>query len=57
MFSRPVASILVPGGGSADLLAALTLRRRFPALGVRSTDLGTTGVGEGTTKRRRSGNS
>ena len=32
MFSRPITSILVLGGGSAGLLAALTLRRRFPAL-------------------------
>jgi len=47
-----IANILVLGAGSAGLLAALTLRRRFPQLGIRvvqSPDIGVIGVGEGTT--------
>ena len=52
MFSRPSSRVAVLGGGRAGLLAALTLRRRLPALAVRvvrSAELGTIGVGEGTT--------
>ncbi|MEO8352264.1 MAG: FAD-dependent oxidoreductase, partial [Chthoniobacteraceae bacterium] len=44
--------ILILGAGSAGLLAALTLRRRCPALEiqlVRSSEIGVIGVGEGTT--------
>lgn len=47
-----VASILVLGGGSAGLMAALTLKRKLPHLAVRvlrSPDIGIIGVGEGTT--------
>ncbi len=52
MFAKPISNITVLGGGSAGLLAALTLRRRLPALEVRvvrSAEIGTIGVGEGTT--------
>jgi tryptophan halogenase len=44
--------VLVLGGGSAGLLAALTLKRLIPSLEVvmaRSTEIGVIGVGEGTT--------
>ncbi len=44
--------MLVLGGGSAGLLAALTLKRLHPALQVSlvySTEIGVIGVGEGTT--------
>jgi tryptophan halogenase len=47
-----VSRVLVLGGGSAGLLAALAIKRKLPALSVRvvrSTDLGIIGVGEGTT--------
>jgi tryptophan halogenase len=46
-----IRSILVLGGGSAGLLAALTLKRKIPALDVEvvySSRLGIIGVGEGT---------
>ncbi|MFI4860909.1 MAG: FAD-dependent oxidoreductase [Phycisphaerales bacterium JB063] len=48
---RPVQKVLVLGGGSAGLLAALTLKRRVPDLEVtvlRSPGIGIIGVGEGT---------
>ncbi|GAA5481034.1 tryptophan 7-halogenase [Haloferula sargassicola] len=47
-----VREVLVLGGGTAGLLAALTLRLKLPSLAVRlvrSPDLGVIGVGEGTT--------
>lgn len=47
-----IRSIVVLGGGSAGLLAALTLKRKIPALSVEviySSRLGVIGVGEGTT--------
>ena len=47
-----IRSILVLGGGSAGLLAALTLKRKIPALDVEvvySSRIGVIGVGEGTT--------
>jgi tryptophan 7-halogenase len=47
-----IQSVLVLGGGSAGLLAALTLKRRLPKLAVtmvRSSSLGVIGVGEGST--------
>ncbi|QJE94836.1 tryptophan 7-halogenase [Luteolibacter luteus] len=46
-----IRSILVLGGGSAGLLAALTLKRKIPALSVEviySSRIGVIGVGEGT---------
>jgi len=46
-----IRSILVLGGGSAGLMAALALKRRLPALEVRvirSPEFGIIGVGEGT---------
>lgn len=46
-----IRSILVLGGGSAGLLAALTLKRKIPALEVEvvySSRIGVIGVGEGT---------
>ncbi|MES2570628.1 MAG: tryptophan 7-halogenase [Verrucomicrobiota bacterium] len=48
-----ISHVLVLGGGSAGLLAALTLKRRIPALRVQlvySSDIGVIGVGEGTTQ-------
>ena len=47
-----INNILVLGAGSAGLLAALSLKRRFEDLEVRivrSMEIGTIGVGEGTT--------
>lgn len=44
--------VVVLGGGTAGLMAALTLKRKLPGLDVevvRSVDLGVIGVGEGTT--------
>lgn len=44
--------VIVLGGGSAGFLAALTLKRKLPALNVlviRSKDIGIIGVGEGST--------
>jgi tryptophan halogenase len=47
-----IKNILVLGAGSAGLLAALSLKRKIPALSVRvvrSPDIGVIGVGESTT--------
>jgi tryptophan halogenase len=47
-----IQSIIVLGGGSAGLIAALTLKRRLPDVAVRvvrSKEIGIIGVGEGTT--------
>lgn len=47
-----IQSILVLGGGSAGLMAAVALKRRLPSLTVkvlRSPEIGIIGVGEGTT--------
>lgn len=47
-----ISSVVVLGGGSAGLIAALTLKRKLPQLSVRvirSPDIGVIGVGEGTT--------
>lgn len=49
---RMIRSIVVLGGGSAGLIAALTLKMKLPQLMVRvirSPDIGVIGVGEGTT--------
>lgn len=46
-----IRSVLVLGGGSAGLLAALTLKRKLPSLDVEvvySSRIGVIGVGEGT---------
>lgn len=48
----PIRNVVVLGAGSAGLMAAVTLKRKLPALTVRvlrSPDLGVIGVGEGTT--------
>ena len=47
-----IQNVLVLGSGSAGLLAAITFKRRLPTLNVRivrSPEIGTIGVGEGTT--------
>jgi tryptophan halogenase len=47
-----IKNILVLGAGSAGLIAAITLRRKIPQVGirvVRSPEIGVIGVGEGTT--------
>lgn len=47
-----IHKVLVLGGGSAGLIAAITLKRMIPALDVRvirSKEIGVIGVGEGTT--------
>src|SRR4051812_39898047 len=47
-----ISNVLVLGGGSAGLLAAIALKRKLPQLSVRvvrSPDIGVIGVGEGTT--------
>jgi tryptophan 7-halogenase len=48
----PIRDVLVLGGGSAGLMAAITLKRKLPELNIRvirSPELGVIGVGEGTT--------
>jgi len=52
MSNKPISKMLVLGGGSAGLLAAITLKRGFPDCEVkvvRSKEIGVIGVGEGTT--------
>ena len=47
-----IRAVAVLGGGTAGLLAALTIRRTFPRVRVQvvhSSEIGTIGVGEGTT--------
>ena len=47
-----IKNLLVLGAGSAGLIAAISLKRKIPGLGVRivrSPDIGVIGVGEGTT--------
>lgn len=47
-----IQNVLVLGAGSAGLIAALSIKRKIPALDVRvvrSPDIGVIGVGEGTT--------
>ena len=49
---RPISSVLVLGGGTAGMLAAITLRTRLPGITVRvlrSPEIGVIGVGEGST--------
>src|SRR5688572_1331648 len=48
----PIRDVLILGGGSAGLMAAITLKRKLPDLNIRvirSPELGVIGVGEGTT--------
>lgn len=50
--NQRITSTIILGGGSAGLLAALTLKRKIPALRVEviySSKIGVIGVGEGTT--------
>lgn len=50
--SARISKVVVLGGGSAGLLAAVTMKRLLPQLDValvRSSDIGVIGVGEGTT--------
>ncbi len=50
--SMPIKKIIVLGAGSAGLIVALSLKRKLPQLDVRivrSPEIGTIGVGEGTT--------
>lgn len=47
-----IRQVLILGGGSAGLIAAISLRKMLPALAVRlvrSSEIGVIGVGEGTT--------
>ena len=49
---QPIGKVIVLGGGSAGLLAAITLKRHAPVLEVtvvRSKEIGVIGVGEGST--------
>ena len=49
---KPIQKVIVLGGGSAGLLAAITLKRHAPTLDVvvvRSKEIGVIGVGEGST--------
>ena len=49
---QPIRKVIVLGGGSAGLLAAITLKRHAPVLDVvvvRSKEIGVIGVGEGST--------
>jgi tryptophan halogenase len=49
-----IRSIVVLGGGSAGLIAAIAIKRRLPKVPVRilrSPDIGVIGVGEGTTSQ------
>jgi tryptophan 7-halogenase len=48
---KPIQRVVVLGGGTAGLIAALTLRVKLPQLDtrvIRSPDIGVIGVGEGT---------
>ena len=52
--NHAIRSVIVLGGGSAGLIAAIALKRRLPRLIVRvlrSPDIGVIGVGEGTTSQ------